>query len=183
MSEPTRYEIGPDDRITRVDARFEAFARENDAPELARSAVGTVLWEHVSGAGVTALYRQFFERVREDARTIHIPFRCDAPDLRRFMSLVMGPGSGAGEVSFEARLVRSETRERVALWDVDALRDEESLLPVCAWCKRVRVEATWIDAERAVTRLRLFERALVPGVTHGVCDECARRMDGLLKSA
>lgn len=182
MGEATRYEIGPDDRIVSVDERFDAFARENGASELARTAVGTRLWEHLSGAGVVALYRQFLGRVRDDARTIHVPFRCDAPDLRRFMSLAIGPGDETGAVRFTARLLRSETREPVPLWDADASRDEGNPVPACAWCKRVRVEEAWIDAEDAVARLGLFERALVPDVTHGICEDCARRMDGLLKS-
>lgn len=182
MSDPLRYRIGPDDRIVAVDPQFEVFARANGAPGLVHSVIGTLLWEHLSGAGVVAIHRQFLERVRDDARTIRMPFRCDAPDRRRFMSLAIGPGEDSGTVQFEARLLRSKPRDRVTLWDVGASRDEERALPACAWCKRVKVEETWIDAETASARLRLSERALVPDVTHGVCGECALRMEGLLKT-
>lgn len=181
MRVSSRYRIGPDDRIVQVDEEFARFARENGVPDLARAAVGSLLWEHMTGAGVEALYRQLLERVREDARTIRVPFRCDAPDERRFMSLAIGPGETPGGIGFEAYLIRAERRDPVALWDSTALRDDESLLATCAWCKRVRL-GEWIDAEVAVVQLRLFERTLVPALTHGICEECARRLDGLLKS-
>jgi len=181
MRVSSRYRIGPDDRIVQVDEEFARFARDNGAADLAREALGSLLWEHLTGAGIEALYRQLLGRVREDERTIRVPFRCDAPDERRFMSLAIGPGETPGEIDFEAYLIRAECRDPVPLWDSTVLRDDESLLATCAWCKRVRL-GEWIDAEDAVVRLRLFERTLVPALTHGICEECASRVDGLLKS-
>jgi len=44
------------------------------------------------------------------------------------------------------------------------------LLPICAWCKRIRdKEGTWQQVESYVT---VHSEA---GFTHGICPECARR--------
>ena len=48
----------------------------------------------------------------------------------------------------------------------------ESLLPVCAWCRKVRMaDNSWAEVEEAADRLALF---LGPArqLTHGICPSC-----------
>lgn len=50
-------------------------------------------------------------------------------------------------------------------------RDLESLLPLCAWCRRVQGEkGTWLELEE-------FLDASGTQVTHAICGECATRME------
>jgi len=57
-------------------------------------------------------------------------------------------------------------------------RDDEPLVRVCAWCKRVELPAdTWIAPEEAVSALSLFDSPAFPGLTHGMCPRCYSLFD------
>jgi hypothetical protein len=46
----------------------------------------------------------------------------------------------------------------------------ESLLHVCAWCKQIRDEGSWMSLERYI------ERSGSP-LTHGICESCRARWE------
>lgn len=50
------------------------------------------------------------------------------------------------------------------------------LLTVCAWCERVRVAGRWLEMDDAISRLRTFEWAAPPDLTHGICEDCYERL-------
>lgn len=169
------YAINAADRITFVDDAWVAFARENDEPALSREAViGRPILDFISDPATEGLYEMLFERIRSLQKTITVPFRCDGPEVRRYMELVMRPGEGA-EILFESVLLHSSSRPAVSLLDVVSTRTDE-FLRICSWCKRVNVDDTWVEVEEALGRLRLFERKAMPRLTHGVCEMCERRV-------
>jgi hypothetical protein len=47
----------------------------------------------------------------------------------------------------------------------------ESFVVLCAWCRRVRENGEWLTLERFLAVHR-------SSATHGVCPECAARMEG-----
>ncbi|MGE0858093.1 MAG: MHYT domain-containing protein [Gammaproteobacteria bacterium] len=62
----------------------------------------------------------------------------------------------------------AERRLAAALEDVGRLRD---LIPMCAWCKKVRTDAGfWSSVEEHLTRVTGHD------ITHGVCPECHARV-------
>jgi hypothetical protein len=60
----------------------------------------------------------------------------------------------------------------VALLDPAVPRNPDTLLRMCAWCKKLDVEGTWLEIQDAIGRLRLFDHPAVPAITHGICDRC-----------
>lgn len=69
----------------------------------------------------------------------------------------------------QAALLAEKHRAEDALAEVERLR---GLLPICAWCKRVRDEnGTWEELERYFS-----DRADVL-FSHGVCTDCARALE------
>jgi hypothetical protein len=47
----------------------------------------------------------------------------------------------------------------------------ESLLPVCAWCKKIRdSQGGWLSMEK------YLERSGGPAITHGVCPDCSAKL-------
>ena len=47
----------------------------------------------------------------------------------------------------------------------------ETILPVCAWCKRIRKsDDTWVSVEQFMDRIGSTS------ITHGVCPECSSRL-------
>ena len=80
-------------------------------------------------------------------------------------------------------LERVEARPPMPLLEPAAARSEE-YVTVCSWCKKVELPgATWVEVEEAVEHLRLFDRAVLPQLTHGICPTCLESFRGWRKQS
>ncbi len=165
------YGVDAHDIITFVDDEWLRFAAENDTPGLDRDAVvGRSIWKFIGGAETQFLYQLIFERVRETGKGATVPFRCDSPQFRRRMKLKIDPGSD-GSLTFVSRQLSTESRHPVRLFDVSVLRTNAQLV-VCSWCRRIEVGDQWLEVEQALRRLHLLSFTEIPGISHGICDDC-----------
>jgi hypothetical protein len=55
-------------------------------------------------------------------------------------------------------------------------------IPVCGWCKKVRIGEEWTEVEDAVRQLQLFEEPRLPQITHGICPRCYQEMLKVIES-
>ncbi len=171
-----QYRIDSADRIEAVSSAWLEFALANGTSELTRERViGRPLWDFIAGADTRHLYELMFHRARHDGVSFVVPFRCDAPTVRRFMELVVHP-AGGGSIDLEGRLIRGEARERARLLDPAVPRTNDSLM-ICSWCKQVRPDKTWMDAEVGIATMKLFSVPRLPQLTHGICPVCADRVN------
>ncbi len=171
-----RYALSDaDHRIAWTSANWDRFARENGAPELASGGVvGHPLWRYVEGAETRLVYEAVFERVRHTGREAVLPFRCDSPDLRRFMELRVARVERESGVFLEiaAELLREESRPAVDLLDPSAPR-AGATVRLCSFCKQMRVEGDrWLELEDAVAHLDLLGADVQPPLSHGICPDC-----------
>ncbi len=180
-SEGILYRVDPQDWIVFVSPEWDRFAEAN-AGERARSAnvLHRRLWDFILDPTTRELYRQALQRARK-GHPLRFPFRCDSPTRRRLLEMDIRPTAG-GAVDFRTRTLAEEHRPPLALLSPDAARSDE-LLRVCGWCKKVFVGAAWAEVEEAVARLRLFEQALLPQMTHGICEPCYEKMTGLVSGS
>lgn len=85
-------------------------------------------------------------------------------------------------VVFESRLVREERRPNVELLDAGRPASEYELA-ICGWCKRIGIDNAWLEVEDAMRELELFGWAILPRLSHKVCDGCnvmlQREMDAI----
>ncbi len=170
------YAIDKDDIITGVNEAFCAFARENGAVDLPDTVMGTRLEQHLHGEPVLALWHDILEAVRASGEPLELPFRCDSPEVRRYMRMRIEP-TDAGGLHFYTRSER-EVRfsQPIALLDAHASHLGQ-LVRLCAWCKAVLLPSgEWVDIEEGVTRLGLLGSALGVDLTHGVCPTCEARL-------
>jgi hypothetical protein len=166
------YRLDGDDRIADVSAEWGAFARENGAPELAgRTVLGRPIWDFVAGVEARLLWSRLFARCRATRESRRLPYRCDGPDVRRYLVMAL-EAPGGSDILCVSHVMREEPRASVPLLDPAVPRTDEALL-ACSWCRKVYVGGRWVEVEQAVERLRLFERAELPSLTHGVCPACA----------
>ncbi|MGD2121812.1 MAG: hypothetical protein PVJ76_08705 [Gemmatimonadota bacterium] len=186
------YVIDANDVIVHVNDSWKAFARENGGGNLGGSVIGTWLWQHMAGVEVKHLFRVLLERVRERQKVVRIPFRCDAPDLRRHMMLEVTPLPG-NSVRFVSWTEEEEGRPKILLLEPHETFEESPSVRMCAWCKRVKAseggeehewlsgsEETWWELEEALTELNILSRYPLPTITHGVCADCKARVMGEL---
>jgi hypothetical protein len=112
------------------------------------------------------VYQLVFKRVRTTGQTMHVPYRTDSPTERRYMEMEVAPlADGFVECRIRTILAHELPAEAPP-------NPRDSLLPVCAWCKRVRLAGgSWAEVEEAAERLALF---LGPArrLTHGICPTC-----------
>jgi hypothetical protein len=185
------YVIDANDVIVSVNDSWKAFARANGGEGLGERAIGTWLWQHMAGMDVKHLFRVLLERVREGQRVVRIPFRCDAPDLRRHMMLEVTP-LPHGAVRFVSWTDEEEERPKVHLLEPHPNSPDDPKIRMCAWCKRVDASrgegeswvtgsaGDWQEVEDAMAELGLLSRGPLPRITHGVCEDCKARVMGEL---
>lgn len=172
------YRLNRQDEIISVNEAWDRFALANDAPELAAGRVlGRSLWEFIADVNTQQVYRDLLARVRT-GRSVRFPFRCDAPYERRFLEMQIRPLED-GQVEFRTKTLAIERRPAVALLERPT-GAAEGLLRMCSWCKKVYADGAWVEVEEGIARLRLFERPVVPMITHGMCDHCAAKMAEIL---
>lgn len=168
-----RYQVDGLNRIVSVDDAWLDFAHENQAPHLNEdSVIDRSLFDFVFDLDTVHIYRLLLERLRFSGEAITVPFRCDSPTCRRFMSLTMSLAQD-GHVLFESRILREEPRDYVALLDPSVGRSKARFVKVCGWCKKVRIrEERWVEVEAAVEHVEFFTRDECTRVTHGMCPPC-----------
>lgn len=169
-----RYTIDREDRLTSVNEAWLDFAASNRASNLSsESVVGTALWKYIAGEETQHLYQMVFARVRAQDTQIILPFRCDSPDRRRFMRLVISPLS-SGSIQFDAVTVREQERPPLTLLDPVIERSGRTIF-LCSWCKKARLpEGDWLEVEDAIVRLDLLSEPAVPAISNDLCPNCAK---------
>lgn len=159
------------DRIIRVGPAWDAFALDNDGGDaVSGNLLGRPLMHFLTGDAVRYLYRSLFVRVRRTGCTISLPFRCDSPVLRRYMTMHLVPCRRDG-IELRSQVLGVEPRDEVRFLDRHQPRSEE-YLQVCSWCRKVRLDKGWVEVEEAIAALHLFEAPELPNVSHGVCPNC-----------
>lgn len=128
----------------------------------------------ISDPTTRQIYATLMERVRRDGVEVRVPFRCDAPAMRRWLELWMSPGADGGVV-FASRTLREEPRRAVV---PPPAVDGGRFIRMCSWCKQVEVDpGEWVELEAAVSRLALFAAVDVPLITHGICPPCVKTFE------
>lgn len=166
-----RYRIDARDQIVFVDdAWHHTAATLASAREAANDVTGRLLWDFIGDAVTRRIYEQILARVRA-GRVVQFTLRCDSAAYRRLLRMTIR-ADASGAVDFHTDPIESVPRSPVPLLSPDSPRSA-SMLRACGWCNRIDVGADeWTEVEEAVERLRLFERAALPHLSHGVCNAC-----------
>jgi len=167
------YSVDKNDLLMSVSGNWQSFADQNagGAGCLPLNIIGSSLWSHIAEWETKHLYEMIFERVRKCQRRATFSFRCDAPELRRFLMLSIISIAGPVD-SFESQIMGTELRRPVELLRADIERSNE-FLRICSMCKRIAIgDEEWVEVELAVQRLELFQKKVMPKFTHGICQDC-----------
>ena len=175
---PVIYTIDADDRIIEVNDGWVVFARNNAGDELAPARVaGRKLWDFVTDATTVSLYRAMCQRLRLGGPPIRFQFRCDAPSIRRLLSMEMASPDRV-TIQFTVRPVSEQARTPVPVVAQTSAVAAGPLISMCSWCKRVRIpDGTWVEIEQALDTFGLFQEfSDLPALTHGICESCERAL-------
>lgn len=167
------YVIDKDDRIISVSDNWLTFAQENNAAETCHpnKIINKSLWHFIDGIETTQLYKLILNNVRKQNKSITLPYRCDAPDKRRYLELTITPIQ-LQCIEFISCIVHEEPRAPIAVLNPNRARSAD-FIKICSLCKKVELpQKAWTEVENAVIALRLFENDTMPQLSHGLCPEC-----------
>ncbi len=168
------FHLNDSDEIVFVNDAWDAFAAANGGDEIGRDRIlGRSLWHSIADAETRQFFHDILAQVRA-GQTVRFAYRCDSPDCRRQMDMQVMPDD-AGLVVFRSRTTSESPRAPEPLLDPDAARSDE-VVRVCGWCKRVRIHGDWLEIEEAAARAPQLRSAIVPGVSHGICDDCRQQL-------
>lgn len=171
IPEKNVYTIDRYDRIRSVGGGWDTFAAANDGAELDSSGIiNTSFWDYIFGDTTIQVYRQILTAARA-GKVMEFDLRCDSPDLRRFVKMVISPAID-DSVCLEMTTVRVEERFPQVILQQDGTCSE-TVVVTCSWCKKIRTDdGVWHEVEVAVPLLGLFELDEVPQLSHGMCEKC-----------
>jgi hypothetical protein len=167
------YCMDNEDIIVSVSRNWESFARANAwGSELSpENVVGHLLWDFIQDFETRHLYKEVFRRVRAGKPAGPIPFRCDSPQERRFLKLLLSPLPD-GQIEITSTIVRTERRDPIRLLDKDMPRSND-LIRICSMCKKIATtQGKWVEIEEGLAQLRSFEADEMPRLTHSLCSDC-----------
>lgn len=166
------YHIDRQGIITYLSDEWQVFADNNQAGQLsAANVLNRPLFDFITDIKCLYLYELLIDVVRKSYRPVKFSFRCDSPDKRRFMDMEITQ-TPAGSTQFRSCIVKEESRQPVALLDSCVKRIDESIT-ICSMCKKVRISShEWLEIEKAIEHLQLFNTQVLPKLAHGLCLHC-----------
>ncbi len=172
------YSIDCNDVVTSTGGDWDRFALDNDGEELAKDRPQLTLWDQIQGENARRVWQLVVSEVRRQHSAATVPFRCDAPGMRRWYEIDVQPGED-GSVNFRSSLVFEEARPEIPLVRRGSERQHEGdTVELCCWCARGRADNGWISLDELVWSRQQLDREPLPEIKQGICNDCARSMSG-----
>ena len=165
------YRLDGADRIVETGSGWDEFAHANDgAGSGAADILHRKIYDFITDKPVQLITQSLLEHARKRAVPFSVPFRCDGPSCMREMKMTLAADAN-GEVDIQTEVVRKIPRMLARLLDRRARRSND-LIHICAWCKCILHEGSWIEIDVAVSKLGYFTEELLPQLSHGICPAC-----------
>jgi hypothetical protein len=169
------YQVDAEDRIINIDGAWSAFARENGGQSLLNNPpIGRLIWDLIRGMSTRNIYHIIMKQVRKTGHPARFPFRCDSPDVRRYMEMKISLGE-AGSLWFQTSIAKVVAADGNNVSNYAASPTKE-LVQMCAWCDRVQVGDEWLPLEVAIWSLGLLDTPEAPPISHDICLSCYNQL-------
>lgn len=170
------YRINEADQVVELGEEWNDFAHQNDAPQLTKeNIVSLPIWHFIHDPETRHFHETLLLKVRRNRSTLSVPFRCDSPAVRRYMTMNINP-LPRNAVEYRCQIDRLEPREPVPLL-ANQTSEGETFIRMCSWCKKIDCGRNhWLEVEAAIAKLGLFELATLPRISHTICDDCRRKV-------
>lgn len=165
----TEYLVDEVDRIVSVSGPWDRFADENDGINARADAVcGRSIWDFIAGDGTRMWLDAIFKIARVRRASIERSYRCDSPDVKRFMRMRIIPGDG-GALRIEHEVLGMEERHLPVYIRYKSSKDTGKIRLRCSICGRVRHGKVWEEPcpEHAGSSGEIV-------VVYSVCEACCR---------
>lgn len=166
------YELDVDNNIIAVNRLWQSFAIANNAPELSLDQViGKPLMQYISGNITKQFWQTFLKKARTAQEALQLDYRCDSPNLRRFMRIKVYRGDNEA-LCFESTLMRTEPISVSIHFKRSQQRDADTKIR-CSFCNNILYKSIWVEAESLVSG----KHSVTLDVIYGICPECQSALD------
>ncbi len=168
----TLYVLDNQDRIVLIEGAWDEFAKDNDGANLSSDEVyGQLIWDYVTGDTTRMWLEALFQYARVSALILERLYRCDSPNMKRFMRMRIIP--------LQTNCLRIEH---------EVLATEQRAVPVkiqysknmmkntkrrCSICGRLNIDGAWQEPH-----LNHKNESKEVMVIYSVCDDCQRLLPG-----
>lgn len=168
------YKLDKTDTIIEAGGTWNDMAEQNGAAQLSVSNVlGTRLYDHVSGEATRMFVWTMLDAVRLLKRPVLKSYRCDSPNCRRYMQMIIKPDSGGG-LDLEHTVLSVKPLAQTQLFTTapqSQLSSATRVLVRCSSCNSVRTAGRWQEVETIdTTPFQNSDGAI--RVVYGVCERC-----------
>jgi hypothetical protein len=148
------YELDRQNRIYQIEGPWDRFLKENQSLNggceglQKEQVLGRRLEPFINDDSTRMLFNTIFLSVRQTHRARRVEYRCDSPDEKRYMEMLI-ESLGNGMLRLTHSCLRTETITPAvlvtsAIDEVDAIR--------CSVCNRMEIEGAWMEPEVASVR-------------------------------
>lgn len=167
----TVYWLDRHDKIIRVCDFWDQFALENDGDNVISSrVVGKHVLDFVHGDTTRMWIETLLQLSRLRGAYLERPYRCDSPDMRRYMKLGIFPES-SGILRLEHTLVSTEEKKFKVQIRVAPDETVSDIRQRCSICGRIHSDRQWIEPEQD-THVCQGNQPVGLDVVYVVCDDC-----------
>jgi len=165
----TDFILDSEDHILEVGGDWDRFALDNGAPELMGvHIVGRSLLDFVTGNVTRQFLLALLQIVREGRSSIELEYRCDSPQLRRYMLMQVSRVAG-DKVRFQHTVLRLEPRDTPVPIKASRQRARDTFVR-CSMCNRVKQTMDWVEPDSLIRTPSATNEELA--VIYGVCESC-----------
>lgn len=163
----TTYILNAEDCIIDVSKGWDEFALENRGEKVvANNVVGRKLREFIKGDSTSIWIYSLIQKARSVQREIIRFYRCDSPDEKRYMKMIITPEDD-GTVAVTSQLLRTKKmKQRIGFVFSSVATNRK-----CSICNRISYQDSWLEPDDAKVLGLLKDDEPVP-VIYSVCNDC-----------
>lgn len=166
-SSSTIYRLDRKERIISVSGPWDRFARENGGVHIFEDEIkGRSIWEFITGDATRMWLDTLLGFARIQNEKIQRPYRCDSPDLIRYMQMTITPEEN-GILRTDHTLVSQQKRLNPLYTFHESTSDSKISRIRCSICGRIGNGMAW---EEPHTKHTVGSNRIV--VDYTVCSEC-----------
>ncbi len=172
-SETNTYWLDEALRITAVSDRWDQFAQNNDGEQALGTLIkGRSLWDFVID-DVTRMWLEVLIKVaRMRQEQVERPYRCDSPDLKRYMLMRITP-EAQNSLRVDHILVSTAPRTRsVHIRFAGTAKHLPLTHRRCSMCGRIASDNAWLEPDADGVP---EDKTLT--VIYTVCEDCAKAIE------
>lgn len=156
-------------RIAYVSTFWDEFAVENEGKNVISSKViGKSIWEFID-SDTTKMWLDTLLRFSETTKKeIERPYRCDSPDLKRYMKMKVVV-EGSNILRLEHTVLKTEKRInsiKIFHRSSSGIASENSFKVRCSVCGRIKDNEEWKEIENISDQKKQYT------VIYSVCEHC-----------